>query len=628
MLVLALTACTGLPTSGYVNPGRGPQVDDTQAFAFVPDGPQEDATPAEIVEGFLRAGSGPADDWATAKLFLAPGAQWDPRSRVTIDRLADRRATPSADGTSVAVALTTIAAVDADGAYSPTAAGSAETLSYTLARVDDQWRITSAPDGVVLYEEVFPTVYQSASVAYFDPSYSFIVPDVRWFPRPLVASRIATALVDGQPSAWLAGAVRSAFPDELSLVGRSVTLSSDGIAQVQLPRAALSLDRTTLDRMQTQLVRSLATAGINEVQMTVEGTPIAASEVSVRVTRVDPSPAVLTSIGAFGVLAGDAVEPIDGLSDAVESLNPSAVELEADRSLAAVRTQQGTVASALSDGRTFLLDDRAGLIAPSIDGQGEIWSVPANAPTQVRAITAEGVPRAVGNAWPDASEIVSMQGVARRHADRGDRHRLGRARGLGGRHRTREHRGEPRAAARAVVQPAGRLRSGVARRHDGGRAGQRRRSGPPARAQRRWTRHGGDRAAPDGARTLAAGSTSVRVSWTRPGRLYSRRGSSWTLVASGIRVLARSRAPPRDLSRSSPGGDPSTAARSGSRRGAGCPMLGAWTSDSLVTASLRDALTFWLPVACAGCGALDAEVCEGCRRALVPRRCAACSHRT
>lgn len=535
MLVLALTACTGLPTSGYVNPGRGPQVDDTQAFAFVPDGPQEDATPAEIVEGFLRAGSGPADDWATAKLFLAPGAQWDPRSRVTIDRLADRRATPSADGTSVAVALTTIAAVDADGAYSPTAAGSAETLSYTLARVDDQWRITSAPDGVVLYEEVFPTVYQSASVAYFDPSYSFIVPDVRWFPRPLVASRIATALVDGQPSAWLAGAVRSAFPDELSLVGRSVTLSSDGIAQVQLPRAALSLDRTTLDRMQTQLVRSLATAGINEVQMTVEGTPIAASEVSVRVTRVDPSPAVLTSIGAFGVLAGDAVEPIDGLSDAVESLNPSAVELEADRSLAAVRTQEGTVASALSDGRTFLLDDRAGLIAPSIDGQGEIWSVPANAPTQVRAITAEGVPRAVGNAWPDASEIVSMQ-VSR------DGTRIAAIVTVSGvrevwvagieRENTEVNLGPPHVLSFSQQgafdlawlddTTVGVLVSadGVDRLRElnvGGR--------------------GTEATAPDGARTLAAGSTSVRV-LDDQGRLYSRRGSSWTLVASGIRVLA------------------------------------------------------------------------------------------
>jgi hypothetical protein len=219
-LVLALAGCTGLPTTGYVNPGRGPQTDDTQAFAFVPDGPQDDASPTEIVEGFLRAGSGPADDWATAKLFLAPGTQWDPRARVTIDRLSDRRATAAQDGTSVAVSLTATAGVDATGAYAPEASGSAETLSFSLARVDDEWRITSAPDGVVLYEEVFPTVYQTASIAYFDPTYSFIVPDVRWFPRALVASRVATALVDGQPSAWLAGN-RPSPTSSLSSGGRS-----------------------------------------------------------------------------------------------------------------------------------------------------------------------------------------------------------------------------------------------------------------------------------------------------------------------------------------------------------------------------------------------------------------------
>ena len=205
LLVLVLSACTGLPTTGYVNPGRGPQGDEAQQFAFVPDGPQDGASPTEIVEGFLRAGSGPADDWATAKLFLAPGTSWDPRARVTIDRLADRRAMANADGSNVGVQLTTVAGVDANGAYSPAVNGATEALSFTLARVDDQWRITSAPDGVVLYEEVFPTVYQAASVAYFDPTYSFIVPDVRWFPRPLVASRVTTALVDGKPSAWLAG---------------------------------------------------------------------------------------------------------------------------------------------------------------------------------------------------------------------------------------------------------------------------------------------------------------------------------------------------------------------------------------------------------------------------------------
>ncbi|MBT9606394.1 MULTISPECIES: LpqB family beta-propeller domain-containing protein [unclassified Microbacterium] len=535
LLVLALTACTGLPTTGYVNPGRGPQGDDSQAFAFVPDGPQDDASPAEIVEGFLRAGSGPADDWATAKLFLAPGTQWDPRTRVTIDRLADRRATAVPDGSSVGVQLSTVAGVDANGAYSPAVNGATQTLSFSLARVDDQWRITSAPDGVVLYEEVFPTVYQAASVAYFDPTWSFIVPDVRWFPRPLVASRVTTALVDGQPSGWLAGAVRSAFPDELSLVGRSVTLSSRGVAQVQLPRAALSLDRTTLDRMQTQLARSLVTAGISEVQMTVDGTPIAASELPVKVTRVDPSPAVLTADGSFGVLSGEAVETIPALSDAVESLAPTSIELEADRSLAAVLTQQGTVASALADGATYLLDDRPGLLPPSIDAEGAIWSVPRTAPSQLRAYTPQGVPRDIGNAWPDASEVVAFQisrdgtRIAAVVTVAGVREvwlagivREGTTVNLGPPHVLSFS--EPGAFDLAWLDDTtvGVLTSveGAARLDElsvGGRGT----VGP----------------VPENARAIAGGSASVRI-LDDSGRLFSRRGSSWTLVASDIRVLA------------------------------------------------------------------------------------------
>ncbi|MCT2084657.1 LpqB family beta-propeller domain-containing protein [Microbacterium enclense] len=535
LLVLVLSACTGLPTTGYVNPGRGPEGDETQQFAFVPDGPQDDASPAEIVEGFLRAGSGPADDWATAKLFLAPGTQWDPRARVTIDRLVDRRATAVPDGSSVSVQLSTVAGVDANGAYSPAVTGAIESLSFALSRVDDQWRITSAPDGVVLYEEVFPTVYQAASVAYFDPTFSFIVPDVRWFPRPLVASRVTTALVDGQPSSWLAGAVRNAFPDELSLVGRSVTLSSTGVAQVQLPQAALSLDRTTLDRMQTQLTRSLVTAGISEVQMTVDGTPITATELPVKVTRVDPSPAVLTMDGTFGVLSGENVDAIPTLSDAVETLDPTSIELEADRSLAAVLTQQGTVASALADGRTFLLDDRPGLVAPSIDSDGAIWSVPRTAPSQVRAYTPEGVPRDIGNAWPDASEVAAFQisrdgtRIAAVVTVAGVREvwlagivREGTAISLGPPHVLSFS--EPGAFDLSWLDDTtvGVLTSvdGVARLEElnvGGRGT----VGP----------------VPENAKAIAGGSASVRV-LDDTGRLFSRRGSSWTLVATDIRVLA------------------------------------------------------------------------------------------
>ncbi|WP_295827791.1 ComF family protein [uncultured Microbacterium sp.] len=36
-----------------------------------------------------------------------------------------------------------------------------------------------------------------------------------------------------------------------------------------------------------------------------------------------------------------------------------------------------------------------------------------------------------------------------------------------------------------------------------------------------------------------------------------------------------------------------------------------------VSSSFRDALTFWLPVACAGCGVVDTDLCSGCRDALV-----------
>ncbi len=54
------------------------------------------------------------------------------------------------------------------------------------------------------------------------------------------------------------------------------------------------------------------------------------------------------------------------------------------------------------------------------------------------------------------------------------------------------------------------------------------------------------------------------------------------------------------------------------RNGRNGPETRGMDLHSIVAASLRDALTFWLPVACAGCGALDIEVCDGCRRALRP----------
>ena len=64
LCALALTACGGFPTSGPVEYGneRGSTGDESQNFAFLPNLPQPGASPAEIVEGFINAGTGPGVD--------------------------------------------------------------------------------------------------------------------------------------------------------------------------------------------------------------------------------------------------------------------------------------------------------------------------------------------------------------------------------------------------------------------------------------------------------------------------------------------------------------------------------------------------------------------------------------
>ncbi len=75
-LMVVLAACAGLPTSGPVNPGVRIVDDGTSGdIAFIPKGPVKDATPQQIVEGFIAAGTGPTNNWETAQQFLAPATR-------------------------------------------------------------------------------------------------------------------------------------------------------------------------------------------------------------------------------------------------------------------------------------------------------------------------------------------------------------------------------------------------------------------------------------------------------------------------------------------------------------------------------------------------------------------------
>src|SRR5690606_16886802 len=131
-------------------------------------------------------------------------------------------------------------------------------LVFQLQRDDEgEWRISDAPDGVVLDLASFQQVFASHALRFFDLSWSHLVPDVRWFPkRSPAATRITRAVVESGPSEWLAPAVQSAFPADVVLARAAVPVEGQ-VAEVSLDRAALALDATALARMRTQLQASL-----------------------------------------------------------------------------------------------------------------------------------------------------------------------------------------------------------------------------------------------------------------------------------------------------------------------------------------------------------------------------------
>ncbi|MFB7893182.1 LpqB family beta-propeller domain-containing protein [Microbacterium sp. NPDC056044] len=413
LCAVVVTGCAGFPTSGPPEYGleNGNTGSGSQNVVFIPNRPQPGATPQQIVEGFIDAGSGPGvlGNWAVAREFLAPDLAdtWKPESGVIVDERAERDYVETGDGV-VDFASEVVGTVDDKGAYER-ADLSPGNWTFELAQQDDgEWRITQAPDGIWLDEAQFPQVFHKYPLMYFDPSYQFLVPDVRWFPVTKAAGRIADALVNHPKSEWLAESVETAFPDGVTAVA-VVPTGEEGVSDVALKGdAMLVATADARNRMLTQLEESLRSAGVTDVVMTVESAPIEAEPVTVRSTRVPPAPLVLTEAG-FGFLTGDEIGKIPGLSAAVEAASPLSVQVGAERDLAAARLASGAVVRLNAAGtEPEVLDTRPGLIDPVIDPYGVVWSVPQEDPSALRAYLPNGDVVDVVDAWGDATAIAGM----------------------------------------------------------------------------------------------------------------------------------------------------------------------------------------------------------------------------
>lgn len=408
-LVLVLSGCAGLPSTGSVNPGLAlGEAPDVPDFSFLPNRPQPGATPEQIVEGFVAAATSPAGNWEIARLFLAPdiSGTWSPETGVTIDRPGSRNlVVVDADTVEMAVAQT--GEVDATGAYRAADGGTA-TLGYELAQQDDgEWRISAVPDGIVLNEQDFRVVFSAYGVMFFDPGWQFLVPDVRWYPtRQNVATRITQAVIDGAPSAWLTGAVFSAVPDGVVL-GRDAVPVVQGIAQVELGPAALDADPVALGRLLRQLQASLQGTGVAGVELLVDGSELTVEPAQTLSTAIDARPLVQAA-DSFGFLGQGELTTLPGLSTPISTLDARSISIGRGGRVAAVLLASGGVARVEGNDVTTA-DERAGLIDPVVDPDDAIWSVPSAEPTALRVSTAERDILDISNAWPGASRIAAMQ---------------------------------------------------------------------------------------------------------------------------------------------------------------------------------------------------------------------------
>ncbi len=417
-LAAALAGCASIPDSGPVRQGAPiAQLNDPLDLDFNPSPPAKGATQDQIVHGFIDAASSPKNDFNIARKYLtaAMSSSWNPNESVTVDQGTGRVYNQISDGSTSGrwqVDVTPVANVDSVGAYHGVSSTSPISLRYDLVKVGGEWRISVAPNGVVIDDPTFRAVYASQTLYFYNASFTYLVPDLRWFPSRVgnAATRVTNAVLAG-PAKWLVGGVVSAFPPGTELALPSVTISNNR-ADVDLSSQAGQADSLTLQRMKYQLEQSLGSI-VQSVQLSIEGTTqsvpdLSAANAPIQDPQVDNHSLVYRD-GQFGLLTASTVEDVPGISTKVASLHPTSVSLTANHDTAVALAQGHAYVVHKADAAAKLIDARPGLIAPAVDNYGYAWSVPADNPDALVAVGSDGAQKTIKTSWPSATRIASLE---------------------------------------------------------------------------------------------------------------------------------------------------------------------------------------------------------------------------
>ncbi|WP_372697914.1 LpqB family beta-propeller domain-containing protein [Arthrobacter sp. JSM 101049] len=420
-VLLAMTGCASIPTSGPVGtsaPEAAGQSDFN--YTFDPPGPPQDASPQQIIEGFLRAGIAPKDDYSVAREYLAPelSREWRAADR-TIVYASEPNIVENVEQGSYTVEVSATSSIDEHGLLTRKEGQSTVSADIQLVKVEGQWRLSQVPNGTMIEEGNFAVLFSAYPLYFYDATKTYAIADYRWFAkRQGVPATIVSSLLAG-PAPYLRNAVTSAFPEGSALARASVPIDSRR-ATVDLNESTFT-DATELQRqlMQQQLELTLGQVqNIRSVSMTVgqravslghkaDGFTKAIVEASVPNTQIAIADKTLVFYQGNGVVPVGGIEDISGYDPRDPAMAPS------DNRYAFLNGKRTRMITVDESGVARVAVTGKNLLQPSIDVHGWTWTVGNDGRTRIRATPADtekdGPSRLVNAGWMAQAKVTSLR---------------------------------------------------------------------------------------------------------------------------------------------------------------------------------------------------------------------------
>ena len=410
-LILALTGCASLPMAGPVR--IGPDLvaaGDGDSFYYSPSAPVDGASQAEIISGFLAAGTGPQNDYAIAREFLSSNIRsiWNPNQEVLIQRSSPK--INVSDKNTATVQIDVSGRVDADGKYEATAFGTDRVLEFELVQEDSQWRLSKVPDATVLIRPVFDVVFSGYALYFADRQMRYLVPELRWFPTTAATgTRLANALLRGA-SDWLKPAVYSGIPSGTKLSIDAVTVE-DGTARVDLSARALVASRTDRSLIKAQLSATLSQLpNVSEVAISIERSAQDITDTEANLRVLEPRNLAVLGQEGLEVIAAQEQAFFQSGKDFFELTQVTKIAISrAAGSIAALNGSGVIRTEANQPGEQVeLVDGRANIAAIDFDPQQYLWSLSRATGGQVIATFTDSTRSIVPAPWLARESVLDF----------------------------------------------------------------------------------------------------------------------------------------------------------------------------------------------------------------------------